>query len=445
MKYIEYVKSIALFLLIALSLFLTFIIWTFTPGFDRIETTPAIEVALGKTKTVEEVIQPSKVLYHYNDVVTGTTEKEQVDLLLEVMKQWQIRDVLSLAEEAPMNVLKSYMHEPNRAVLYFPGPVPFPVFDTIMEVSADSIPEASFDRLVIEWGETENTDFTLYFINTRTGRVLQANVSASELEQFQSRVVEPAFNYETFITNEDIGALPIYVPENALEMNTYRYLQEDIVSQKFVDGLFENPGRVQSTGDLANEEYSDESDALMSVDSSHKSINYVQPKAETQDPAIPSELLFETVDFINGHSGWTNDYRYFAMSPLNQQIEYRLYLDNMPVFSPTLSTELELVWGIDAEMEQVFRYKRPFYVLESWAETGAATLPSGKAALHAIAHLKEQDLKKITDIEPGYELTLDDKDPARLLSLQPAWYFKSEGVWTRLTKEELGGGQVGLE
>lgn len=445
MKYVEYIKSIALFLLIGLSLFLTFIIWTFTPSFERIETTPAIEVALGKSRTVEEVIQPSKVLYHYNDVVTGTTEPEQVGQLLEVMKQWQIRDVLSLAEEAPANVLKTYMHDPNRAVLYFPGPVPFPVFDAIMEVATESIPEASFDRIVIDWGQAEKADIALYFINSKTGRVLQADVPAEEMGQFQSQVVEPAFNYETFITNEDIGTLPIYVPENEIELNTYRYLQEDIASQKFVDGLFGNPGSVQSTGDLENEEYSDESDALMSVDSSQKSINYVQPKAETQDPAIPSELLFETVDFINGHSGWTNDYRYFAMSPLNQQIEYRLHLDNLPVFSPTLSTELDLVWGIDAEIEQVFRYKRPFYVLESWAETGTATLPSGTAALHAISHLKEQDLKAITDILPGYELTLDEKDPERLLSLQPAWYFKSKGVWTRLTKEELGGGQVGLE
>ncbi|MDN7245497.1 YycH family regulatory protein [Planococcus shenhongbingii] len=445
MKYIEHIKSIALFLLIVLSLVLTFVIWTFTPSFERIETTPAIEVALGETKTVDQVVQPSKALYHFSDVVTGTTKQEQVDLLLDAMKQWQIHGIVEIDKEASAEILKSYMHAPNRAVLYYPGQVPFPVFDSMMEIVDDSIPEASFDRLVIEWGKAENTDLTLYFINTKSGRVHQASVSATELEQFQSQIVEPAFNYDTYVTDEKIGTLPIYVPENPLEAATYRYLQEDIDSQKFVDGLFEDPGSVESTGDLMNEEYSDESDALMSVDRSKKSISYVQPKAETQDPAIPSELIFKTVDFINGHSGWTNDYRYFGMEPLNQKIDYRLYLDSLPVFSSTFSTNLELVWGIDEETEQVFRYRRPYYVLESWGETGTMTLPSGAAVLHAITHLKEQDLTKITDIVHGYELTRDEKDPERLLNLQPAWYFKADETWIRLSEEQLGGGQVGLE
>ncbi|CAM5506756.1 Regulatory protein YycH domain-containing protein OS=Lysinibacillus sphaericus OX=1421 GN=LS41612_00490 PE=4 SV=1 [Lysinibacillus sphaericus] len=39
MKYIEPVKSIVLFLLVMLSVVLTFIIWTYTPDYNVIEQT----------------------------------------------------------------------------------------------------------------------------------------------------------------------------------------------------------------------------------------------------------------------------------------------------------------------------------------------------------------------------------------------------------------------
>ncbi|HSP22670.1 MAG TPA: two-component system activity regulator YycH [Planococcus sp. (in: firmicutes)] len=445
MKYVEQIKTIILFLLIFMSLALTFTIWTFTPTFPQIENTPATEVALGANKDVDEVVQATKVLYHSEEETKGTTSQQQIDMLVDVMKQWQIHDITTISEDTSAKALTSFMHEPDRAAIYFPGPVPFPVIDSIMSITDDSMPEASFDRLVVAWGEANETDFMLYFINSKSGRVYQGNVSRAELENLQNQVVDPAFeNYPTYITSKEIGLLPIYVPESAGELNTYRYLQEDIPEQKLVDGLFENPRSVTTTGDLVNREYSDESDALMNFDENAKSVNYVQPEAETNDPAIPSELIFKTADFINTHSGWTNDYRYFGMEPLNQKIDYRLYQDNLPVFSQTFETDLEVVWGVEAETEKVFRYKRPYYVLESLGASGSLELPSGAAALHAIEHM-DIDQKSITEIVQGYSMARDEKDPERLISLQPAWYYKADGIWTQLPAEALGGDQLGLE
>ena len=445
MKYVEQVKTIVLFLLIFMSLALTFTIWTFTPTFPQIENTSATEVALGANKAVDEVVQATKVLYHSEEEAKGTTSQEQIDLLLDVMKQWQIHDITTISEDTPIKELESFMHGPDRATIYFPGPVPFPVIDSILTITDDSMPEASFDRLVIDWGEANETNFFLYFINSKSGRVHQGNVSTTELDRLVDEIVEPAFaNYPAYVTSEELGILPIYVPESAEVLNTYRYLQEDIPEQKLVDGLFETPGSVTTTGDLVNREYSDDADALMSFDENAKSVNYVQPQAETNDPAIPSELIFETADFINTHSGWTNDYRYFGMEPLNQKIDYRLYQDNLPVFSQTFETDLEVVWGIEDEEEKVFRYKRPYYVLESLGASGSLELPSGAAVLHALEHM-DIDQKSVTDIVHGYVMARDEKEPERLISLQPSWYYKADGAWTQLPADVLGGDPFGLE
>lgn len=445
MKYVEQIKSIALALLIFLSLALTFTIWTFTPTLETIETTSAVEVELGEKKTVDQVIQPTNVLYQFSDEnITGTSDQEQITLLLSEMEQWQIHDLAIVVEEAPLETLRAYLHGTYRAVLYYPAPVPFPVYDDMMDITDKTIPEASFDRVVIDWGNVNANNFNLYFVNSKSKRVYTGNVSAIQLKRFEATIVQRAFEYAPYITNEKIGELPIYIQKDEKDVTTYRYLQEDIAPQRFVDGLFENPSNVQSTGAITSKEYSDESEAIMGVEDTNKSITYVQPKAETSDPAIPSDLIFKTVDFINSHSGWTNDYRYFNMVPLNQQIEYRLFVDGAPVFGP-LATDLKLNWGIDSEVEQIFRYERPFYILESWGETGTTKMPAGESILKAFNHLDEKDLATITDIVPGYELKRDEREPERLLSLEPAWYFKADGKWHHLSKEMLGGGKFGLE
>lgn len=446
MKYVEQIKSIVLVLLIMLSLALTFTVWNFKPPYNSIENIPTVDVALGESKNVEEVIQPASVLYHFDDVTTGTTEQQHLALLINEMKNWQIHDLSLIAEESSPALLKSYMHEPGRTLLQYPGLVPLPAWKDIIDITDESIPESSFDRLVIEWGDPENSDFNLYFINTRSGRVHQGRVSSTNLESFNANVRVPAQEYAHYITDEKIGVLPIYVKESSSEVRVIRYLQEDISHQRFVDGLFENPGSVVATGSLTNTEYSDESEALMQVNDNQKSINYIQPLAETRDPAIPSELIFNTVDWINGHSGWTNNYHYFGMQAVTQQIEYRLHVNNLPVFSTALATEMQLRWGLDGDTEQIFRYKRPYYVLESSVgESGISEMPSGAAVLDAISRTEALDPKKITAIIPAYELTRDQQEPERLMNLQPAWYYQMDGRWERLSNDVLGGDQFGLE
>ncbi|RNF39914.1 YycH family regulatory protein [Planococcus salinus] len=441
MKYIEQIKSIILFLLILLSLALTFTIWNFTPSFEELESATPVEVSIGESKSAEEVIKPIKVLYHSFDVVTGTTEQEKIDALVTLMGEWQIRDITQVEEGASPTVLSSYMHGPNRTVLYYPGTVPFPVFDVILQIDENTIPEASFDRVVIERGTDERSPLTAYFINSTSGGVYQGIVAAEELEEFQDLIVQ-ALDYESYITDDAIGVLPIYVPENGTEEVAYSYLMEEIASRSFRNGLFDDPANVQSTGDILDEEYTDDS-AVMRLDDEDKMLTYIQPRAETTDPAIPSDLLFDTVNFVNEHGGWTNDYRYFGVNALNQQIDYRLFVSNKPVFSDTTATKMELTWGADAGVEQIFSYRRPYYLLESAVETNTVELASGEVILSGISRLENLDPSSVTDIIQAYELTRNDAD--QLIQIQPMWYVKVSGTWQPLTSETLGGSQLGLE
>lgn len=441
LKYLEHVKSVALLLLIMLSLALTFTIWTFTPSYEMIETPTQEEVSIGDKRNADEVVRPIKVLYHHEDEVTGTFTQLEIETMLDTVQQWQISDVLLSEEEAIPEVLTQYLHGPGRAVLYYPAAVPFPVFDVIMDITDNNLPESTFNRVVIEWGTEDNTDPVIYFINTGSGRIYEAQVMDTALDQFRGDFVEQAKDYESYITDPRIGTLPVYVAENPAEKTSFDYLLEETPASVLADAIMDSP-TAEFAGDLLSEEYTDDSGAIMREVGSQKSINYVQPKAETSDPGIPSDLIFNSVSYINEHGGWTDQYMYFGMTSVNQQISYQLLFEDAPVFSNTTAISLDVEMGTDEGIEQVFRYSRPTYFLDSVAETRTVEMAPGKAVLEALTRL-DLDLETIQAVTIGYELTRSEDE--QLITFEPAWYYKSNGKWTRLSEESVGGVKLGLE
>lgn len=443
MKYIEPIKSIALFLLVILSLGLTFTIWNFTPTtLDPIEPSPAIDTDVGETKKIEQIVQPIKILYHNEETVNGTVNDDEIDLFMNSI-QWQISELSLQTDEASAEEMREIMHQPSRVVMYYPAPVPFPVFDILMDISDTNIPEATFNRMVVDWGESENGELIIHFINSDSGRVYQGIVQVDEATNFAEGIIGPSSQYPVYITDEAIGKLPVYVPEESNEGSSHVYLYEETPLEDYAKGLF--MGNMEPARGLMEEGYTDNTGAFLEKDSVVKGLSYFQSKAETADPAIPSELVFNTISFINDHGGWTNEFRYFNMEPLSQGIEYRLFINNLPVFGSTVSTAIDVQWGMSAGEEQVFRYDRPIYVLEPTGRTVARDAASGKTVLAALSRLDEEDRDGITDVIQGYELVRDSNDADRLVILEPTWYFQKDRTWLKLSKEVLGGDPFGLE
>ncbi|TWT06274.1 transcriptional regulator [Planococcus sp. CPCC 101016] len=442
MKYVEQIKSFALLLLILLSLALTFTIWTFTPTHDTIEPSTTVDEPIAETKNTEEVVRPVKLLFHNKDEATGTIEQDNIQTLIDALELWEIQDVRVVQEEAPPDTLESYMHSSNRAVIYYPGLVPFPVFDSITNIVDTAIPESSFDRIVIEWEAPANDRPALYFINTLSGRIYKAAIPAEDLRQFQAEILSEAAEYEQYVTNDKIGELPIYVQEGEFEGESVNYYVDDTSTSLFAEALLDSP-ELGLSADLTTQEYMDDTGAFIRENSGTKSISYIQPKAETTDPAIPSDLLFDSFGYINAHGGWTDKYFYAGMNSVTQQIKYQLYVADLPVFSTTTTTSLDITWGSDSGEEQAYSYIRPMYQLDYELEKRTAVLASGKNVLNALGQLDDQDLSAVTDITPAYKLTRSEGNSVMIF--EPAWYFRINGVWTELTSELTGGSILGLE
>jgi regulatory protein YycH of two-component signal transduction system YycFG len=441
MKYVEHVKSALLLLLVGLSVILTFSIWTYTPPFDTIQQAPAVDISIAESKRLDDVVKPYKILLSFDNRLTGTSSSFEMDRVMGIMKEWELREFSLVKNNLSPVEINEYSRAENRYTLFYPTDIPFPVFDNILPFSNTNLPQAGFDRMIVDSGRTQAEDLTIYFVSTSTKQLYTAKASKVGNQQFENKILKPAvefFDYAEIQRNEQLS---LYVSSEELEFIRYTYILEKIPPNRFRDALFDNPNKVRRSSIGAyNDEYSDDT-ALMNVDLLDHTLKYSYPAAETSVTGIPSELVFDSLDFVNEHKGWTDDFRFVGLDAIDQKVEYQLFLLGYPVFSDMSSTLITTNWGNN----HVYQYLRPYYTLDLSlpSETEVSILPSGIHAVEMLQQVKNLNFSSVKELNMGYYLTRDDEKS--LLNLEPSWFYLSDGVWNRLSPDTLGGGEYGLE
>ena len=131
-----------------------------------------------------------------------------------------------------------------------------------------------------------------------------ASISSVKEKYFrQAEQYNPYFQYKMG-SNQTI-----YLPENETQLVSYQYFTTALNAEKLKDALFSDPSRVQKDVNTIGEEYKDASN-LMKVNNDSNMILYVD-LAEEQTKTIDSkDLLHKSINFVNEHGGWTDNYRY---------------------------------------------------------------------------------------------------------------------------------------
>ncbi|BAQ09416.1 yych protein [Bacillus sp. OxB-1] len=452
LKYIEPVKSVILLLLVVLSVTFTFSIWTYTPRLKSIEELPTVDISIAARMEIDEVIKPYKIVFNFDDGLKGTSTAEEIDTVMEEMKKWRISDLILADGNFKMDKWATLMRKHHHFSLHFQGLVPIPLYDKVLNIEEEVVPEASFDRLVVDWKpKAEGVDLNLFFVNSKDGLLYKAKGKVDDYRTFQQSIVAWAAEFEEYADiDPENPANFITVPAMPVETVRTKYFQEEIspnrsrdsLPNRFRDALFTDPNAVRrSQVDSVMEEFADDH-AQMTVDTEKKMLDFVLPAAQSSERAIPSELLEKTIDFINEHSGWTSEYRYIFMNPDSRFVKFQLYIHGLPVYSDTPgSTEIMEIWGDN----RIFRYFRPYYTLDLTltSETETIFLPSGRDVVETLKQLSDEDFSQIEEIIPGYYMERDTD--RRLFTMEPSWFYLKNGTWIRFSDEMTGGEDYGLE
>lgn len=440
LKHIELIKTVVLILLIALSITLTFSIWTFTPKYPTIEQQPTVDISISKKNEITGVIKPYKLLFNFEDGLKGTADPVEIEEIVNEIKKWTISDLKLVDRNFDKDKLDISIGEKNRFSLFFPTEVPLSVYSNVLNIEELKIPESTFDRIIFEWNAL-NATMNISFISKKNKLLYSASANAIDISRLKQNVLAKGANFSEYVELRP-GETPfIVVPVDRVELQRNTYSQGEISPSRFRDALFRDPNSVKRSQIENNLNEFQDDRAIMTINTLTKDLDYVHPTSKSNELAIPSELLFNTFDFINEHGGWTDDYRYSYIDPLSRYVEYQLYVQGIPVFSDTTTTKIKLTWGLD----QIYRYMRPYYTLDSSlpSETEVKVLPSGLEVGEMLIESKEIDFGIVEEIITGYYMK-HDRD-FNLFMLEPAWYYLINDNWIRFSPEQFGGEMIGLE
>lgn len=390
-------------------------------------------------KGIKDIIKPYKLLFNFEEGLKGTTDSDEIEQSINAMKEWTITDVSLADVEFTEKKLDSFLRKKNRFTLFFHGEVPLPVYDIVLNKEDSKFPEDTFDRIIVDWNPA-GTSMEIHFISRMNG--LRYTGIVKDYQSFSRTVLPGGRSYSDFSdVNPDYSPF-IAVQTNPVEIIRNTYFQGEISPSRFRDALFNDPNAVRRGQVSSSREEFQDDHAIMRVETTMKTLSFFHPVAESEELATPSELLFNTIDFVNEHGGWTDEFRYTSMNPLSRSVKFQLFVHGLPVYSDAMtSTEIEQTWGHDS----IYRYIRPYYTLDSTLSsvTKVALLPSGIEVADALMQSEVVDFGTIEEIALGYFMKHDTD--RRLFILDPGWFYLIKGKWILYSPENLGGELIGLE
>lgn len=439
MKYVEQVKSFVLLFLVLLSVVLTLVIWNYKPDYAFLEEAPVKEVTVGEEKQLKDILKPYRLLFSEGKTFKGTVSASAIDSLYKELTTWKADEFNLINSNMSDEKLNEVLRVDQRVTLFYSEQVPLPIFAGMLPFEVDALPEVSFDRLIIDWSDMQTANrLQLLFVNTDERALYRAYVTLPKSTMFKETVLDSIAYYEAYVEVKRPESLSMYVTEQPMESIQYTYYINDISLNLFKNILFTDPSIVQRSAESAQSERYTDVMALMTVDTQNRILNYVYPAAESITPMQPSQLLRNSVNFINEHGGFTADYRFAAINAGRHVIEYQMYLQGYPVYSHMTATRITTTWGDN----RIFRYRRPYYSLDVdiTSVKTVRELPSGEEIVAALQKMPDIDYNGVQELVVGYYLMQNQN--LRFYTLEPSWFALSDGSWTRVV---VGGDEGGLE
>lgn len=437
----ERAKSIILIILIVISSYLTWSIWTYEPEYEKIDQ-EYINIKSDE-QTMSDVIKPNSILIHRYNQHFQTSDHVDIEKAEEQMAKWKLFNLTWHSPQLTREKFEEVIHADGSVEIIFSDDIPLTLYKTALQIGDKEVPAFSFDRIIYKQKDIHAQKATIYFASSENFKLLEASVETRKLKDFNSIFYQNASSYpeyELYLVNKQHQ---VFVPKHQVTVNLYKYYTMGYLDKdNFKNALFPDPMNVRHETVIRGEEYTD-STRLMSVNKDTYTISFINPSQKSTVPSSSRDLLAKSIEFINNHAGWNgSNYRFDRMNETYQSVSFRLYNDSHPVFNQLGMSEIKEIWGD----EQIYSYERPYFTLdyELPSETKEVLMPSGSDVMDQLKLKPNFDYVNVEDLTIGYKLSISPLD-TNLILLEPTWYYRSGGDWLTVPFDESGGKINGLE
>lgn len=438
----EGIKSIILTALVTLSLFLTWNLWTYSPNIAKKNQLKYMEdVTISNKQEIAAIVQPVQLLYHTNDNHYGSSSEKVLGTAMKMFMDWSFSDFEDLSSDFSSQGLQSFMRKSGTSELVFSDGIPLLLYKKVINIEDRELPDVEFNRIIIKPASDDSELGSVYFINTDKKAIYKFSTGVSDVQRLDEHIKTIYNTFQTFDLIELAENKSFYLPSEELKIKSYKYYIELLDEKEFRDALFEDPKLVSRVETGRGVRFTDGL-SIMNVYKDIMMLNYFDPKQEEVMRIASSELLNKSIQFVNEHAGWEENYRFAEMDANQRKVTFRLYTDGLPVFNRDGMSEIIQVWT----QNEIYSYDRPFFTMNFPVptETKEVTVLSGEQAVKVLKDIKDFQVDFLEGMAIGYRMTRDETQP-QLIILEPTWHYKYNGVWQPLISVVAGGVEDGLE
>ncbi|MDR4890471.1 two-component system activity regulator YycH [Fredinandcohnia sp. QZ13] len=441
MKY-ESIKTTILIILVLSSIVLTWTLWTYQPEYKAIEGDNLVqEVTENVKKETSLIIKPSKILYHIDGQHFGTFSETELNRVMKEIGTWEIQDVQNITHAVQEVGLADFLSQSGHAEIFFPDPFPLQLYKSFLKINDKEHSLISFDRFVIDVNSENREEGIVYFVSTGDNLVYEARINSRLTRDFKRSFYNTAKRYPEQIEYSLSETNSVYLPKDETVVNRLDYFTDTIDIKTFIDRLFTDPDLVK--GDrLSTGEVHTDGTRLLRVFNNQKYIEFINPTGMSGNQSDTTDLIQTSIDFVNEHVGWTDDYRFFSWNKESQTTVFKLYVKNIPVFDHRGLVDITQQW----ENNEIVKYDHPMVSLQIGLPPSPENLLKGELVMEKITSKRDFNPELLDSVTVAYELK-ENEDNSQFVSLQPIWSYRYNGQWGKVDVkgEDIGGREDGLE
>ncbi|BDR58685.1 YycH family regulatory protein [Xylocopilactobacillus apicola] len=427
---------ISLTVLIFLSFYLSFIIWTNNGGLRKNAVISSKNMTqVDYSRNLTNLYTPIKIFYVDQDSNKNLIPGRTNEVTAEVKRRLKN---LNLKKLSAYNVdtnkhYESIIDNNNSVQLYYQSPLSIKILAQVFGFKFDKdIGEFPANRIII--AEVSPIECEIYFANDKTRKYYYSSLNLETDKIFslaknaKNRIlIKERKSHDNFIT----------LFQSPVPLKSYTYLIKTLDDSYYVSSFMSNDGSAGLTFDSKTNTYKKGLTKTLTIDNKTGTVHFVDYHLEEKD--VPHDLtsllnLSKGVMQIIGNP--FNSFRYFS-NPEHNRVVFRSYIDGFPVFFSQKNGDISLSWGKTSES---------LYFANSTLEVPISTSQNSRMLEETdtlIEKLNRKGIatKDIQDIQIGYSM-VKNRESTEVVDLLPQYFVKLNGTYraaATILNQNLGG------
>ncbi len=421
------IKHVLLTVLIGLSLFLSFQLWTAggelrEPASSGSGFIPASLV----DRTLTEVFAPSQIVWHRSineskQKANAFHAREWIEEYFNTMNFGEVNNPQRLSREAYQDKLATG----EWVEFVFDAPIPFGLFEEAFDDLPTDYENRIFNRFYLNRENIENIGF--YDVNN------EINYTVSE-SNFTSEIINEllfaANNQFIEVETVALGDSFTYLSADEVEIEYKDYLVERLPNNLYINQFFADTSEVDARRTGQTTRYIDLTTEVR-INDAVNTLTYLRQRTDMGQMTF-SERLLSSFQELRQVENWTETIHYQQYTHETSEVTFQRYIQGYPVFSTQQLESSVLITVVESGLSNL---RVPLRVVQTPLTLGgetAKTLPSGVSVVEQLENTAP-GLDPVQNIRKGLTWVQSEED-SRVVHFEPNWYVQSDNVWYELTR-----------